>query len=51
MGTDRSRVFDFGIMQEAVGTSFEVSHEKQHVRLLELPPDLLQLLTSEEPPL
>ena len=38
-------------MQNENGTVLEVGYEKEHVRLLELPPELLPLLTSEEPPL
>jgi hypothetical protein len=36
--------------QDAPGIAFSASHQKQAFRLLELPPELLQLLESDNPP-
>ncbi len=36
--------------QEDLGISFEISNEQQNLRLLELPPSLLALIASKDPP-
>ena len=36
--------------QEDLGISFEISNEQQNFRLLELPPSLLALIASKDPP-
>ena len=37
-------------IQDDLAISFEISHEQQSFRLLELPPALLELITSPSPP-
>lgn len=36
-------------MEDKAEVFFVINHSDEHVRLLELPPDLLELLTSEQP--
>ena len=36
--------------QDDSGISFEISNEQQNFRLLELPPSLLALIVSQDPP-
>ena len=36
--------------QDDLGIPFEISNEQQNFRLLELPPSLLTLLLSKDPP-
>jgi hypothetical protein len=36
--------------QDTTGIPFSASHQQQAFRLLELPPELLQLIESENPP-
>ena len=36
--------------QEETGIPFAIEHKQQNFRLLELPPDFLQLITSKDPP-
>ena len=36
--------------QDDSGISFQISNEQQNLRLLELPPSLLALLVSKDPP-
>jgi sister chromatid cohesion protein DCC1 len=36
--------------QDAIGIPFTASHQQQAFKLLELPPELLTLLESDNPP-
>ena len=39
-----------GSQDEEAGVPFSIAHDHQQFRLLELPPDLVELLDAENPP-
>jgi hypothetical protein len=46
--SDTSRM---ATQQDEGGVPFSVAHEQQHFRLLELPPEIVELIDAPNPPL